>query len=314
MINKKMEGESLVIIATYNGEKYIRDAIDSIPNICDIFISDDLSKDSTLATVRDACNRKKAVEIITFSSGGAAALNFANAINNVPNTYEYYFLADQDDVWTENKYEILISEIKDLEKHYGKDCPLLIFGDSIVVDESLNIIGDSFFKYDGINPNILMSDIRRLYFQNVAQGATFIFNNSLLKMITPLPNNIYMHDWWLLLCAMNFGKVKLSKHKTLLYRQHGRNSIGAKKRNILSQILNHFSGNGKIAKHYLNIYKQNNTFFYKYEDIINVEAKNFLFEYCHVKNRNFFYRKYFLIKNKIYLSNFKRTVALYLYF
>ncbi|WP_105197421.1 glycosyltransferase, partial [Escherichia albertii] len=270
-----MEGKSLVIIASYNGEKYIREAIDSIPNICDVFISDDLSEDSTLTTARDICNNKKTIKIVNFSSGGSAALNFANAINNVPSTYEYYFLADQDDVWTENKYDLLISEIKELEKIYGKDCPLLIFGDSIVVDDSLNIISDSFFKYDGINPNVLMSNIRRLYFQNVAQGATFIFNNSLLKIVTPLPNDIYMHDWWLLLCAMNFGKVKLSMHKTLLYRQHDRNSIGAKKRNILSQILNHFSGKGKIAKHNLNVHNQISSFFYKYEDILTAEVKEF---------------------------------------
>ncbi|WP_446027649.1 glycosyltransferase [Lelliottia amnigena] len=306
------DAKSLVIIATYNGEKYLMEAIDSIPKECDLFISDDSSTDSTVPLLSSLKNRN--VKVINYSSGGKPALNFANAINNASNEYEYYFLADQDDVWTQDKFSTLTSEIKDLEVIHGQGCPILIFGDSIVVDESLNVINESFFDYDGLAENITQNSNLNIFFQNIAQGATMVFNRSLLEAIRPISGSIYMHDWWILLYASNFGKVKKSNYKTLLYRQHGNNNIGANKRNFFEQICNQVKGKGKVKNHLEKISLQNLNFEKQYGDILSKDVQEFLLNYRLIKKQSFLSRKLFLIKNKIWLSNLKRSLALYFCF
>jgi len=303
------DAASLVIIATYNGEKYLKEAINSIPRECDILISDDGSTDSTISLLMSL--KEHNVSVVQYSSGGKPALNFANAINKASNEYDYYFLADQDDVWTKDKFSALTSEMNALENIHGKNCPILIFGDSIVVDASLNVINESFFAYDGINEDILKNNKLNIFFQNIAQGATMIFNRALLEAVRPISNSIYMHDWWLLLYASNFGIVKCSNTKTLLYRQHSNNNIGANKRSLFTQIVNQFKGKGKIKKHLECISLQNSHFEKQYGDVVEKDVKKFLLNYRLVRNRNYFNRILFLIKNKIWLSNFKRTLALY---
>lgn len=109
------KNDSLILLATYNGEKYIKESLDSFPIEADIFVSDDCSSDSTVSIIRE-CNGKQ----ITIKEGlrhGSAARNFCYMINECSALYNYYFLADQDDCWTKDKYSILNNEMVALEKN-----------------------------------------------------------------------------------------------------------------------------------------------------------------------------------------------------
>lgn len=304
----------VTIMATYNGALYLRDAISSITNDTDLFISDDLSTDNTLSVVNEF-NCERRLTLVTNFQGGSASRNFCHALNEVSDEYDYYFLSDQDDVWSENKSQLLYSEMLSLESLKGKDTPILIFGDSIVVDNELKVIADSFFEYDGINPKIL-NNSANLFFQNIGQGATFIFNQALLKLIRPIPLNVYMHDWWLMLYASHFGVLYLSKHKTLYYRQHGNNQIGARKRSLISQVVSNIKGNGKVSKHMALVKNQIIQFIERTAKFscCNNHSVSFIHDYKSISNKNFLRRKMFLFKYRVYLSNFKRTLALYLFF
>jgi len=308
-----IEKKALAIMATYNGENFIREAIESIPKKCDLLISDDGSTDGTLKYLNSIENRH--VSILNYSSGGKPALNFGNAINNTPSNYNYYFLADQDDIWTNEKYRLLIGEIEKIEKQYGEECPILLFGDSIIVDSTLKVINESFFEYDGLDANILINK-RNVFFQNIAQGATMIFNKALLERCRPMPKEIYMHDWWLLLCALNFGEVRVSKYKTLLYRQHENNNIGANKRNLIKQLFSQIAKKSKIKNHLKKINQQTECFANIYRSQLHCDKTiKFLTDFfCISHSKNTLCRKFFLFKNRIYLSSLKRTIVLYLYF
>ncbi|MFM1703590.1 glycosyltransferase [Aeromonas salmonicida] len=307
-------GNMVTIMATYNGALYLKDAIASITNDSDLFISDDLSTDNTLSIVNEF-NGERSLTLVTNFQGGSASRNFCHALNEVSDEYGYYFLSDQDDVWSENKSQLLYGEMLSLESLKGKDTPILIFGDSIVVDKELKVIADSFFEYDGINPEIL-SNPMNLFFQNIGQGATFIFNQALLKLIRPMPLNVYMHDWWLMLYACHFGVLHLSKHKTLYYRQHGNNQIGARERNIISQVASNIKGNGKVSKHIVLVRNQIDKFIEHTAKIsyCNNNLAPFIHDYESISNKNFLKRKIFLFKYRVFLSNIKRTLALYLFF
>lgn len=308
------KNNSLILLATYNGEKYIKESLDSFPTEADIFVSDDCSSDATVSIIRQFNGSQ-----ITIREGlrhGSAARNFCYMINECCSSYSYYFLADQDDCWTKDKYSILYNEMIELEKKHGLDIPILIYGDSVVVDKNLQTIDGSFFDYDGIDPNMILRNRFNIFFQNIGQGATMIFNRSLLLKVRSVSKDVYMHDWWLMLFAQFFGVLHFSEKKTLLYRQHGNNSIGATNRNMYEQIFSQFKRKGKIKKHLDDITKQIKHFDILYRDATcDKELIAFLAQFCDAESsKNIWKRKYFLFRNKIFLSSFKRTLVLYLYF
>lgn len=303
----------LVLLATYNGEKYIHELLNSLPFEVDILVSDDCSNDNTISIIESY--KSKNIEIRTGMRHGSATQNFRYLINNCNTDYQYYFLADQDDCWSEDKLQTLLEEMNRVEKQ-NSQIPILIYGDSIVVNERLEIIDESFFNYDGINPNIISRNLCNLFFQNVGQGATMCFNRALLEKVRIMPRAIYMHDWWLMLVAQSFGKLHLSTKRTLKYRQHQYNCIGATSRNLFEQLASQIKGESKIKKHLQQVDEQIKQFATLYsEKIENIDILNFLTEYLQIRrSRNFLRRKWFLLKHGVYLSSFKRTVALYLYF
>ncbi|WP_455425037.1 glycosyltransferase [Dryocola sp. LX212] len=305
---------ALILLATYNGARFIEESLNSFPSCVDLFVSDDCSTDATIDII-GKCEHLN----ISLSKGnrhGSATANFIHLINNCDDNYGYYFLADQDDCWTNEKYNRLMDEIAGLENKFGQERPILIFGDSIVTNEKLQIIDGSFFHYDGINPYLIERNPLNLYFQNVGQGATMIFNRALLKKARKINSNIYMHDWWLMLVAQTFGLIHFSDHKTLLYRQHDNNNIGANKRNVLQQVSSQFKRTGKMQAQLIKISQQINCFYDVYHDEIeDKQLMVFLQDFKEIFNvKSTFKRKLFLLKNKIYLSSLKRTIALYLYF
>ncbi|MCD9486614.1 glycosyltransferase family 2 protein [Photobacterium iliopiscarium] len=224
-----------IVLATYNGELYIKEQIDSILN-CDkfdelintIIISDDNSKDSTKDIIYSYNHPK--IKFVTNKSPGGVISNFSNGISFTKS--QYVIFSDQDDVWKKDKLTILFDGIKKLDID---NKPSLFFTDLNVVDENLNVLADSFWQSQGINP-FGYEKIETLLFQNVSPGCVMICNRQLLEIAYPFPNNIMMHDWWLLLIARIVGNVAFSNEKTILYRQHGNNVVGAKGMGIMTKI------------------------------------------------------------------------------
>jgi len=140
---------------------------------------------------------------------------------------QYIMLSDQDDVWLPTKVEKSLNALKELEQRFPNVTPLLVHTDLKVVDESLISIADSFWMYAGLNCHY--TSLNRLLVQNVITGCTIIFNRALAEIATPIPNEALMHDHWLGLVASALGHIGVLEEATILYRQHGRNIIGAKK-------------------------------------------------------------------------------------
>ena len=134
-----------VCIATYNGEKYIKEQLDSIINQIkeddEIVISDDNSTDRTLEIINSY--KDKRIKIY-HSNARNFKKNFENALGNANG--DIIFLSDQDDVWIDGKYEMCVSALQKYD---------LVVTDSTVVDENLNIIYPSFFSYYKSGPGII---------------------------------------------------------------------------------------------------------------------------------------------------------------
>lgn len=155
-------------------------------------------------------------------SGTGACANFAALLGE--SRADYAAFSDQDDVWLEDKLSREMAKMRELEARYGKDTPLLVFSDAKVVDAELNPLDESLFHRTKIDPRRLLP--RQLILQNAANGNTMLMNAALVRKASPIPQEAFMHDHWIMLVASVFGHIGFVEGPTVLYRQHGGNVIG----------------------------------------------------------------------------------------
>jgi len=145
-------------------------------------------------------------------------------------TAPYSMFCDCDDVWLPEKVDRTLSCMTRLEKCFSPDTPLLVHTELRVVNASLATIADSFFRHQGLHPRPGRS-LNRLLVQNHVTGCTVAINKPLRDLSLPIPTEAIMHDWWLALVAAAFGHIAFVSEPTILYRQHGQNTLGAREWN-----------------------------------------------------------------------------------
>lgn len=197
-----------VLLASYNGEKFIREQIQSIlidlESNDELIISDDGSTDDTLKIISefDDCR----IKIVDGPRNGFVD-NFINAFKYSKN--EIIFFSDQDDIWLKGKRDAVVNAFADginLIKH-----------DATIVDENLNIIEESYNLIRGANTSYVKN-----FFKNTFTGCCMAVRREWLEKIIPIPSNIY-HDWWIGLLSCKYKCVKILDDKLILYRRHGKN-------------------------------------------------------------------------------------------
>ena len=139
----------------------------------------------------------------------------------------YVFLADQDDLWLENKLGRQLEAMTSAEARFGSDVPILVHSDLAVVDDRLRPIDPSFLRYQSGLATPRGLSLRTLLAQNLVTGCATAINRALLRMALPLPD-VVMHDWWLAQCAAGAGAVVSLPDALVLYRQHAANIVGAR--------------------------------------------------------------------------------------
>jgi len=209
-----------VLMSTYNGEKYLREQLDSIlsQKIIDVnlLIRDDGSKDSTLNILNEYKNKYSNVMFYLGSNVGCAR-SFYQLVLDAPES-EYYAFADQDDVWDSNKLYEAISKIN----HIPKNQPSLYLSSIRPVDKELNII--PYKKSNEIKPAFGIA-----LTQAIAPGCSYVFNSTLLNEFRRLGiENVDIHDWALFRVATALNSyIYYDINPYFSYRQHENNLIGA---------------------------------------------------------------------------------------
>ena len=283
--NDKM---TAVLLATYNGGKYIAELLDSLLAQDDrdfrCFAHDDGSKDETIEILRKYKNEHPDfLTIIDSAPTGSPKGNFMFLLKEVES--EYYMFCDQDDVWHDNKVSI---SRKMLEKSVSAypERPCLFFSDLHVTDSELNVTSDSFYKLLDRNPR--NTDYIQLLKKNVFVGCTMMFNKALRDEAVKLRdiNNIPMHDFWIGIIASLKGEVCFIKKPLIEYRQHGANNMGAsesiktfgdKVRNIefiYKMKKNKTIEQQKIAKELMHLFDQDNRYYSFFKQLAEISVKN----------------------------------------
>jgi len=219
-----------VCMATYNGEKFIKEQINSILNQLDendeIIISDNGSNDNTVDVVKNFTDAR--IKLFIYKRNDTRShwnklynitANFENAINK--SCGDIIMFCDQDDIWEANK----ISTLKnDLTK---KDC---VFSNYCIIDEENNVICA---RKHTTNP--LNNPIRVLLFPPFL-GCTMAVKRSFLRYYLPFPQKLILHDIYIGLIAYLTNKIYFEKKVLTFYRRHNRNvttaSHGKTKNNL----------------------------------------------------------------------------------
>lgn len=224
-------------MATYNGGKFLAEQLDSLlaqrHRAVRIVISDDGSSDNTTDVIQAYAARDARVCLVNRVRQGGVVANFSKVLS--ASDAHYMMFCDQDDVWMEDKVDTMLAALLAQESELGTATPLLGFSDLTVVKSDLQSDRASFYSDNGYNAEN-NADPRYLLWSSTVYGCTTIFNRALADLGTPIPAGLPMHDQWLALLAASAGKVFYVPRKTILYRQHETNVVGARRKNIVQRL------------------------------------------------------------------------------
>lgn len=217
-----------ILLATYNGEKYLQQQLDSLSNQTysnwKLYIRDDHSSDNTTQVLLSYQKQNQdKVFVLKDNLGNLGSSQNFNALLQIVDKEAYIMFCDQDDFWLPNKIEITLSEMLKLESKFGVVCPLLVHTNFKYADTNL---GEIVSKKNFQATKVAELSLQHVIAQNPIYGCTVMANRALLNLVKNIPLVAENHDYWIALVASALGKICYLNEKTLLYRQHGNNVSG----------------------------------------------------------------------------------------
>ena len=302
-----------VLMASYNGSRYIRQQLDSIlaqdEEDVRILVSDDCSSDGSRELLKDyeASRGDRVLVLLRKEPSGGAPVHFLKLLKLMADAahgpeeqpqhgsllpeYEvtksqlahlgrlagadYFMLSDQDDVWMPQKARMLSDKMKEMERKPGRgNVPLLVHSDLTVADEALRPIADSFFRYQKISPE--RTSLPQLLVQNNVTGGAVMVSRSMLPYLKEIPGVCLMHDAWLALIASCFGEIGWVDRPLYYYRQHGGNTLGAEKGDSLDSVRTRVKDGSSARENYRRMFGQADSFYHMFYSRLNREQQETL--------------------------------------
>ena len=243
----------LVLMSSFNGDRYLEEQLESLFQQKDvnvkILVRDDGSTDQT----QEILKKYEKKRMLNWYAGQNIGWrkSFMHLALNAPDC-EYYAFCDQDDVWLPNKLSAAIAELEKKD-----ESRMLLYFSNLIFwrnGEKKGLIKPAHLKYSRCS----------CAYQNQAVGCTIVFNRKLLEFVKRRPfENVYAHDFWFFQTAVFFGNVVYDSNAYILYRQHERNQLGAKKgffsawnRRFHNFFKKETISRSQNAENFLNIYKK----------------------------------------------------------
>lgn len=201
-----------IAMCTYNGSRFLKEQLDSILNQTyknlEIIIVDDLSTDNTLEILKEYKEKDSRVKVFKNETNLGFTKNFEKSLSLCKG--ELIALADQDDIWKENKIELFC---KNIQGH------TLIYSDMIVIDQFGKSDGNQFIR--PISNLVKGKNNLAFLFNNCVSGNSLMFDASLLKnKILPFPKEISYHDLWIAFVASSYGSITYTEEPMTYYRRY----------------------------------------------------------------------------------------------
>lgn len=234
-----------IAMATYNGECYVREQLDSIlvQTICnwELIVCDDGSTDNTLSILQTYAKNDSRIKIYQNERNLGFKRNFEKAISLCNG--EYIALCDQDDIWYPNHLEILLNQIGDNS---------LSIGNSDIVDADNTYLNKRMSDTDHVH--FIPKDYRKLlyrefFYSNPFQGASMLLKKDFAQKCIPIPNEVHYHDTWISTCACLDQGLAYTYTSITRYRQHEKNiTINNHREKGVSRLDRYISYFSKIMK------------------------------------------------------------------
>lgn len=307
-----------VIMATYNGEKYLKEQVNSVllNRGCDVYLHvfDDGSSDRTLEILRQLEN-EYANHLFLYQNEHNLGVtrNFLHGIQQVMEHFydaRYFMCCDQDDVWNPDKIFRTLKRMHQMENRFSIERPMLVFSDAVVTDESLNEVAASFYKSQHLN--VSKTDLPHLLMENKCIGCTIMINRAFEPYLFQKPEKAKYHDWWLALIAASFGNISFLPKRTLKYRQHTRNVVGGSKFDVY--VGNRLKNRKKIKARLIENKLQAEEFLLMFEDGLSLHKKRILESFIGVYEQKWLKKRYVLLHQGFLKSGIIRNIGLMLFF
>lgn len=300
-----------IIMATYNGEKYLREQIESILSNTytdwHLTICDDGSTDATDSIINEYV--MKYPDKITGHKNQknlGVMYNFLQGV--LDNTADYYMFCDQDDVWLKDKIKITYEKMLDMEKQWGSDIPISIFTDATLVDQDLNVLHSSFFKTS--NLDVRKIDLPHILMENKLLGCTVMCNNKTKEMLDKLPDTMRMHDWWIGILTASFGKIGYVPTQTILYRQHSHNVVGGQgKKEYIKNRIHSLNKQKEVLRL---TEKQAECFYEIYKNRLSKENGKIIYNFSRLNQMNWLKKRIVVIKYGFLKTGLLRNIGVLL--
>lgn len=297
-----------IVMAAYNGEKYIAEQITSILNNSykdiELHICDDGSTDGTEEIVASFVERYPRKVFYHRNEKNLGVIrNFFFGLNLVE--AEYYMFSDQDDVWEKDKILHTLEKMKEQEAKANSK-PVLVFGDAYMVDSYLQSMGNTFQKISNLNPKD--TRLSHVVVENAVIGCTVMLNEALKKKLTVFPKEIRMHDWWVALIAATMGELAFLDEPLLKYRQHGNNTLGGM--SDMSFAKKNLGKIGKIRQGVHGSCYQAKAFLECYWDELTEQQRSVLAYFAEIPEKSWFVRKYRVIRGGYFKTGILKNMAL----
>lgn len=270
--NNNQKPTVCIMMASYNGEEYIEEQIDSILGQTytdwQLYIRDDGSKDRTLEILRKYALGDARFHICTNGTDVHGAFpNFFALINYCKEepSFDYYMFSDQDDYWYPDKIQKMVDR---MQQEKTKK-PILCYADMALMDGEGRIYEQSLDKQWKISEKGRVS----YFFSHKVSGCNLIMNYSLFQILPKVdPGGVHVdilaHDAFCASVAAVFGKVVFLPESLMKYRRHGENVTSAVKFNItLPRIINRIFNLRRLAAAHAVVYNQSLIVIYMVQSI-----------------------------------------------
>ena len=303
-----------VLLATYNGAKFVTEQIDSILKQThknwQLLIRDDHSSDAT-GQILAKYQARYPQRIIVFNNYGitlGSALNFNDLLQKAKSE-GYIMFCDQDDFWIPDKIESTLREMLKLESKYGESRPLLVHTGFRYVDASLRVISSK-KDFQALKlPNIGLS---HLLAQNPVYGCTAMINKSLANTVDTVPAVAESHDYWIAMVASAFGEISYMSKKTVLYRQHGSNISGSFKDSTFINRFKRIIIERKTLQDLGKKIAMAKEFSYRYANRLNKEQTELIDNFVDLSKHKSFLLFYRNVRNGVRKQTLAQTSLLYI--
>lgn len=277
---------------------------------CRLLIRDDGSSDATPSLIGQYAAREDGrVAVLEDGKGNLGARGSYTVLLEHADA-DYVAFCDQDDVWLPERISKPLDRIRAVERELGPDTPILVHTDLVVVDEQLATLAPSFWAYARINPRQGES-LNRLLVENVVTGCATMFNRALARLAHPIPGEALMHDWWLALVATALGRLECLPQRTVLYRQHGGNRVGARRRGWLYALRSALTmlDRSRWARHLHDTGQQAEVLLQRFGAELSPQQRSMVRTFSDLDKSGFLKRRQMLVRYQLYRTDWMRNLG-----